>query len=1243
MHLDILAGREAVRGQTGGSEPITIDAGGGVTLTVPAHALPGDTAVRVQSAILSSFVPGATPNTAPPDVQPLGEVVIDFASQTLSLGAELTVGLPASVQLDPADSLLVARVVRIGGVPRMFVVARAEAAGDRLVSRAVPGLPGITESGRYVFYRIGDITGFVAGTLSASGSPVNGLVESNTLPFVGLAGGDGRFVIATRAADITLTGRVTGTSLQGTATVTVAAGQVAARDIVLQGAVTTATVTPGDGATLVDVTTQIEIQTTVPLDATAVNLASLTLTTTDTPPQSIEIRRVLSGSGQVLALVPETKLAAATTYRFAASGLLDVHGGAVSIAQVSFTTKVDAPSTYDTRKVIVSTPDDDGIAHVTAAPGTVPPGTQVLIINAGTGSVATFTADNDGALNGEVSATIEDRLIVTITDPAGAVTTFERGTYVAPDQSKTAVNSAGGIVDEPGQAGFAAGAKLFIPPDAVLASLFFSLTQVELRAVFPDEPDPDVPAGHIGSTVKITAPEGPLQKEAKISFDKPADAPEGAAYLVFRRLQGPDGKIAYEILDQALLDPQTGKVTTASPPYAGFGMSLGGYTATGIGAGAVGSLVDQYETLMWMVDQAMPKPLPGLIMGVVRRARFAPGTAAPIYEPVPNAMVSGVSISGRPLYADNNGSTLAISQKDGTFALFDPRYSGGQVQISAKSPEGDIVVSTAYEANPQDGNAGYLLKYYRNVAVANVTFAAKTPAAGPTKVTVHAFTGSDASRVEISGPITAGTPVRIRVSAETTPADPSSKPNVTGVSIQQTPYTVTADSQAGDWILTDAFVPPQAGTYVITATAQPPIGSPVTGTFILRAVAPGGTTRDSLPNDPPAVITSLTFPKADANGVQPPVVPQVSFTEPVKNIADGSSANVTLTDSTGANVALNIQGAGLTGAVEHISDPNVIVTGLTLQPLSPLKYGTTYTLTLTADIVDTDTPPKHLVAYKTTFTTFQPSRLVPTDSQQSRRRRVQWRRHRRRRRPCVPRAEQRTEHDASAVRCDEAGTAGGNRLPGAGESVPVAAADHAARASGGSRGGRRVARDRTGTSAGARAHQPGAAVSPVEPHVLRRHERRIVALGGCRDARHRSHRRHGAAHPVARQPAVRRDAGNGQRHPGRRRAAGAVAVRGGRRDRRGRLISSSWAARSGSRDRASASRRSRRRSSCRRRTWATCRTCGISTSSISRWTARRSRSSSPPDAAGFTVANPQAQSDQLLFNGPVVDDSGTRR
>jgi len=169
VHLDILAGRESVRGQSGGSEPVAIDAGGGVTLTVPGHALPADTAVRVQAAILSSFLPGATPNSAPPDVVPVGEVVVDFGSQTLALGAELTVAASA---VTAADTILVARVVRLDGIPRLLVVARGEVVGDRIVSRMVAGLDGLIMSGRYVFYKVSGGVGFAAGTARAAQSCV---------------------------------------------------------------------------------------------------------------------------------------------------------------------------------------------------------------------------------------------------------------------------------------------------------------------------------------------------------------------------------------------------------------------------------------------------------------------------------------------------------------------------------------------------------------------------------------------------------------------------------------------------------------------------------------------------------------------------------------------------------------------------------------------------------------------------------------------------------------------------------------------------------------------------------------------------------------------------------------------------------------------------------------------------------------------------------------------------------------
>ncbi|HEX4605389.1 MAG TPA: Ig-like domain-containing protein, partial [Candidatus Angelobacter sp.] len=56
VHLDILAGREGVRGQPGGSDPLTLSDGIS-TLSVPGGALSDDTAISVQSSALEDFIP----------------------------------------------------------------------------------------------------------------------------------------------------------------------------------------------------------------------------------------------------------------------------------------------------------------------------------------------------------------------------------------------------------------------------------------------------------------------------------------------------------------------------------------------------------------------------------------------------------------------------------------------------------------------------------------------------------------------------------------------------------------------------------------------------------------------------------------------------------------------------------------------------------------------------------------------------------------------------------------------------------------------------------------------------------------------------------------------------------------------------------------------------------------------------------------------------------------------------------
>src|SRR5262249_30199902 len=131
-------------------------------------------------------------------------------------------------------------------------------------------------------------------------------------------------------------------------------------------------------------------------------------------------------------------------------------------------------------------------------------------------------------------------------------------------------------------------------------------------------------------------------------------------------------------------------------------------------------------------------------------------------------------------------------------------------------------------------------------------------------------------------------------------------------------------------------------------------------------------------NDPPAVVTALTVPKANATGVQPTVFPQVTFTEPVKGV---TVASVILTDASGANVPILLSGVGPSGAVSNITTGAEVITSLTIQPQQPLLYNTLYTLQLTSDIVDLDTnqagqpAPKALAPYTTTFTTFGPEQI----------------------------------------------------------------------------------------------------------------------------------------------------------------------------------------------------------------------------------------------------------------------------
>jgi RHS repeat-associated protein len=680
--------------------------------------------------------------------------------------------------------------------------------------------------------------------------------------------------------------------------------------------------------------------------------------------------------------VPLTRLAEGATYAVTVAGLADAVAGAIVVPPTTFTTQSTQPPNANLDALVFSFPNEQGEVILNGPPGTLEVGSTILIVNESTGEVSTLGVNNDGSVSdvgGKFVANIADRLIVTITDPQGRTTSFKRSEYVKEDGT-TAVGNGGGEILGPG------GAEVRIPEDAVMQGVaaILKIAAISIDQL-PEGALPDLPGATAATALKLEADEaaGPpaFNKEVDLVFPKPADAPDGATYLVYRRMAGPNGRVAYESIDYATVEG-TGadaKVVTASHPFAGYVSSINGYNAQGVDfGGAVGNQFTNYAILMFLYDLVNPgAPLGGVVTGRVLRAKWAPGAVTPTYEPVKGALVSGQDASGQPLFADGpNGGlppTLAVSQADGTYSLFDRQYTGGAVTVFALS---DSVTrsATAYEVDPQNAKSPGLV-FAKNVATANITF----PALPPSPVQVEVMTlDANGARKASNGIVIAGGTVVIGVKGGDNlvqRVDVQSGSQTTEYGVKLDPlgkgangFDVVVDSN-------QTFATP--GSFTITATALNPGGGVVIGNTVVRAVVAGGGNNDPLPNHPPAVLTVRTVPKPNATGVQIGAVPQIAFTEPVQNVPAG----VTLTEEGGGTIGVVISGVGPDGPIANLT-PQSIVTSITIQPSAGLKYGTKYTLSLSSDIFDTDPEPsahKPLVAYTTSFTTFVPESIGQTE------------------------------------------------------------------------------------------------------------------------------------------------------------------------------------------------------------------------------------------------------------------------
>jgi hypothetical protein len=978
VHLDILAGREGVRGQPGGSDPLTLSDGTS-TLFVPGGALSEDTAISVQSIALEDFIPVSSTLNA------LQETLVDFSGETLNTPAQLSI--PA-IALDPTHTFLLARVERLDGVPRMVATALARINGANLTTVPSPGLPGLVQGGEYVFYDITAPVGFAQGIVSTSAGPVQAVVQGDSLPIADITGADGRYIVPALAGTVNLSATAPHTNLIGSVSAPVVAGQTVVANITLVGTVTNAVISPADGSLGVPVSTVITVTTTAPLNAQSIQQANLVLLKSGAPVALQSF--VLSNSGTVLSFAPQTNLDPATQYTIHVSGLADIFGGAVIVPSATFTTKAVAPPNFNPNAITFSFPDANGNIHVSAPAGSLPPGTRVMIVDQTNGLVLSLTALNDGSISGDFLGTVNDLLQITVTDPNGATASFTRSQFVAPDGT-VAVGPGGGTITGPG------GVELRIPDGALDQAATFKIEAFG-PDLFPERPD--IPGASFGSGLKISSPEKPMfKKEVKLAFPKPADAPDGAFYEAYRRMQGPNGQYFFESLDRAAMEGQgaNAQVVTASFPFSGYATSYDAFVLGGpLGGPAVQAGLDNYVFLMWMFDQLRPGvSLGGAVTGRVRYAVPAGGslpdgtlnrTGDTVFVGVPGVVVAVDVNDSTHVFA--NGAPTAITQQDGTFTFGDSRYFGGTVKVVAYAPTG-VGTATAVETvvltdKSIDVFAGPLLPYYRNVAFADITVPAPAPPPPTPKIAVNLYTlDQNNLRVPANGLITDGTQLIVALKVDSSISQP---PNIT---INGTPYSTQQDVPDAandplkqDFALADKFISSGPGIYKIVATGLTAFAQTVTSTRSFMVVGAGSDNNVIKVGTAPEIVS--TSPVAGAEGVSTETFIQVLFSEPVTNIP----GNISLVPDDGsAPPALQLSGIDYrNGTVISSLSFADAVSSLTIRPASGLKFGMHYTIQATSGIKDLDDiadPTKQALklvppASPIGFTTFGPQVLGGT-------------------------------------------------------------------------------------------------------------------------------------------------------------------------------------------------------------------------------------------------------------------------
>ena len=881
IHVSIGTAPAFVKGALVGGEGFTVTGDGGAELVVPAGAL---------TETVSAAVTGLDPLEL--GVRFEGLTLVAAAEVDLSSGSLLSAGtLSVLVALATTDNLFAARYLFVAGQRKLRLLGPASYADGRISTA-------IDTGGTYLFFQSSEPLALIQGTVTEGGTPANlVVVESSTSPFMDITPSTGFYVVAAKLEATTLTARSLVSGNQAAESVTPGTTDPVTLDIVLTttGPFVSAA-TPPDGATGVPLAPVITITFSEPVDASTVDLSSLSLTKADTTPVP---GRVIVGAGNLTAsYLPDDNLEAITGYVLSATaGILDTTGNPLLPFTSSFTTLDDAIPELNPDALAVSFPDSDGFVTIQAPVFSFEANAAVTILNVTNANVVTGNVASDGSMFFQIRAAITDELQIRIIDASDRELVFDKTEYQGPS-GEVAIGRKGGKIAN-------GDFLLEVPEGALSGASVFTLTPVD-QAVIDGLALADG-AGGFGAAVEVDMGGARLSEEAELSFAVPPAAPADAEYAVVRKLE--EAVTVYEVIDTASVDE--GKVKTDSFPFLG---------VRGPG----------FYMVVWYPPLPGPSPNPmGAITGLARATDGA--AATPEEAPLANVRVSA---DRDPLLP---GDYVARTGADGRFVLFDAFFGGSPVvNLKATDELGREARAVAFQ-DPNVSSRFLALARFNGLGEVVFNFELLPPPPSPGVIRVSLF--RDDTEIT-NGFAVLGEELTIRLLFTV----PASSVNLT---VNDEPAVVRATSEVE---FEATYTPTEARSYTLEATAIDAFVNQLIQRKSFLAVQ-AGAGNDVALEGPPAIITDSAVPRPGDEGIPVSQVFSVQFTEPVTNV---STTTVTLTDVAGAvALSLNIIGTKVDGSAGPVAPQDVVV-ALTMTPAQGLKFSTAYELAFSTAIVDTD-------------------------------------------------------------------------------------------------------------------------------------------------------------------------------------------------------------------------------------------------------------------------------------------------